>query len=370
METLIIIDICIFVGLILILVSLSVSKFIEKDEKKIRYLHWLTNWCIIMLFTEIVSSKILITGDSKYVQIATILYTLLLTFIMFYGYIQITLLYKSLFHKVRVSKKIKLLHLLPTIITAVALIYNLKTNLFFRITDTLEVYTYTTFYLFIALGALMVILSLIYMFINIKSLNKNEIFLVQFITFAPVIGLITQKSLLGKPALIPVLCLNVVAIYLMQLTKERKKDLLTQLINLEYFKTILDNLENHNNFTLVLIDLSNISKIVTKYGKSEADYIIKHFAKTARNSLSFDATICRKYEDEFYILFEQKTEKEIQEELLKLENAVKNLNMKLGELYSISYNYSVSKFDIDKFKNVPDFLKYLDHLLYIKKNAV
>ncbi len=368
MNLIIIFDICIYSAILLILISNNISKYLDKKVQTVKWLNYLKNGILIVLLIEICCSCLSYFKNPDLNNYMFVAYSLLLISGMSFAYLQVTFIYKYMNKEKYLSKAMHLFHIMPVILCGICLVINIPTKFMFKVTSEATYERQIGFIIYYILGFYTIALSLVYVLKDIKNLNKREKNVFVLITGIPVIGMLFQNVFPGAPILWPLAAISAASIYLFSNVKYKSIDLLTGFINQKTFCQKIYELDKNMKFGIVYIDLDDFTSIIKDYGFYEGENALVAFASNTKSALNFDTTICRIDDDEFYILFEDATKEMIENELLKVQNAIRNLNMKTNKPYSISFTYVYEIFSKDKYDTPVDLVKYLKHLLYVEKN--
>lgn len=369
MEALIKFDVGIFCSIILILISNMLYKQLDGKSLAINYLSLAKQSILIQIILEILSITVLHTLNISLYIFAYLGYSLLLINGTFYYYCILMFVYEYIFKDKKMERKLHFGYLIPIFISVLFAFINLFSHTIFDITANFEYIRNDAFLIYVLLILFYIISALYYISIHRKNLLKREKIIFFIITLSPVSSIIVQSFLPGATIFWAFNCLCISAIYLFLNTRYKKTDILTGISTLEAFNNNLDNLENEQdiNYTLVLIDIDNFKDINDVYGFYEGEFVLSKFASIIKNTINAGNIVSRVDGDEFYIYLENTNKEKIEEILLIIQNAIRNQNMISGKPYSVSYTAVYDTYDKIKYENHYQLYKYLNHLMYEKK---
>ncbi len=81
---------------------------------------------------------------------------------------------------------------------------------------------------------------------------------------------------------------------------------------------------DHNNLSVVVIDLDDLKKINDKYGHTAGDILLKEFAEILKNSIRKSDTACRLGGDEFVVLLPATNKEGAHDMMQKLSEKLEN----------------------------------------------
>lgn len=149
-------------------------------------------------------------------------------------------------------------------------------------------------------------------------------------------------------------------------------DHLTGLANRRKLDNHLKNLLNDHKISHlggIMIDLDDFKKINDTYGHDLGDRVLETLGELFRKNIQKDALIARIGGDEFVVLMEIDTRVYMEYTVLKIQEAVENLNKK--HIYPIpihlSMGYDLIVLGPDIKMHPSEFLKQIDEKMYTAK---
>lgn len=214
------------------------------------------------------------------------------------------------------------------------------------------------------------LLTLIFLWVNRRKINKEELTIFKLVVLIPfILGAIQLKydiyltiwSSWG---------ISIIIMYTFILNDNSKKDSLTGLENrLEYY-IYIDKLKKKNNLklTAINIDLDGIKYINDNYGHYEGDQSIKVFATLLKDVFGQNIKTIRLGGDEFIILIKDDNEFFIKKFIKDLVNKLEEYNENSGKEYKIKFSYGIATYNPNR-ENIEDLLNRSDEAMYRNKNS-
>lgn len=167
-------------------------------------------------------------------------------------------------------------------------------------------------------------------------------------------------------------CVTVVLLllYILLLDFENSFDALTGLYNRTAFEKELENLENKNTFTIIMMDVNDFKIINDTYGHEYGDLILKEFSEILRTSFDSNCSHYRIGGDEFCTIYKITNQEKIEYLFEKLHNNLVKKRETSHHFPTVAYGYSVFKkqdgSDVKKTLNDADEKMY-QHKRKLKK---
>ncbi|MBI9010704.1 MAG: GGDEF domain-containing protein [Clostridiales bacterium] len=206
-----------------------------------------------------------------------------------------------------------------------------------------------------------------------ESINKEILIVLLMYTFMPVLAAGIQVLVYGAFILWPTMAITVVLTYIFLETVSTSKDYLTGLVSRHRMDDYLEYmLEQKNVFTLVMIDLNDFKMINDTYGHVKGDIALQVFSKALKEVFHQAKLVSRYAGDEFVLILEKYTEKEILDEFDKLRDNlfVIQQSKELPFLITFSYGYHLNDpskdYNYQTIMNITD-LKMYEHKEHVKK---
>lgn len=183
-----------------------------------------------------------------------------------------------------------------------------------------------------------------------------------------VIAVGIQVSVDGVFIMWPMMAITVVLTYIFLETVSTSKDYLTGLVSRQRMDDYLETmLEQKKVFTLVMIDLNDFKMINDIYGHVNGDTALMVFSKALKEVFHHAKLVSRYAGDEFVLILEGFTEKDIMDEFDRLRDNLFIIHQKneLPFLITFSYGYHIN--DSDEDYNYQTIMSMTDIKLYENK---
>lgn len=160
---------------------------------------------------------------------------------------------------------------------------------------------------------------------------------------------------------------GLVGLYMMQQNEAAYIDPLTEVYNRQYLNHTFNYWRSKGySFSGIMIDLDRFKQINDTYGHSEGD---KALVATSRmlKSLCGDGSLAFRFAgDEFVLLIRTDEKEELEAKAAALEDALKEVNNRIGRPYKIRLSYGFATLDPDA-ADLDTFMKTMDANMYEMK---
>lgn len=217
-------------------------------------------------------------------------------------------------------------------------------------------------------------LSILLLLINRKRINEKHLFSLIFFTIPTIIGTILQTFFYGTSLVINFMIPSLFVIFLNIQNHNLYTDYLTGVGNRKKFESYLTariNTSNHDKtFSTIMIDMDDFKSINDEFGHDIGDDALETFVKILNNCIRTSSdTIFRFGGDEFYIILDVSSKKDLKAMVRRIENAVAKYNSSEKKPYKINLSMGYSVYDVKSKMNMDEFLKHLDRLMYNNKRS-
>ena len=156
--------------------------------------------------------------------------------------------------------------------------------------------------------------------------------------------------------------------YIFNIIEELQYDALTALENKQSYIRYITKLAKKSPevLTAINIDLDDFKRINDRYGHQEGDEALKNFTQILRNSFSYKQRIFRMGGDEFLVLSEHQSKKQMIKYLDRFKDRLTAYNATSRKPYTLKFSYGMDSLN-DQYKNIDEFLDYIDNMMYIQK---
>ena len=200
------------------------------------------------------------------------------------------------------------------------------------------------------------------------NMDKEILAVLLMYIFMPVLAAGIQVRVYGIFIMWPTMAITIVLTYIFLETVSTSKDYLTGLVSRHRMDDYLEYmLEQKKVFTLVMIDLNDFKMINDTYGHVNGDAALKVFSKELKAVFHQAKLVSRYAGDEFVLILEKFTEKDIIDEFDRLRDTlfVIHQNNELPFLITFSYGYHLN--DSDKDYNYQTIMSITDLKMYENK---
>lgn len=231
-----------------------------------------------------------------------------------------------------------------------------------------NIYGYLTAFSLILVPFTYIIMSLVHVLIHyFKSDDeRNKKKLLRF-TIWPIVIIIFSVAQVFI-AEIPIYCFGsiivTVYLYVENLNSFIFIDTLTGAFNRAMINNIFNEINNEDDYYILMLDIDKFKNINDTYGHIEGDRALKHFASLLKNNLKqYGATIIRYGGDEFLIIIKLSNSNLLDEIINLITEGTKTSITDLGFNYTTSIGYT----KIDNTKTIDENINIADELLYKNK---
>lgn len=183
------------------------------------------------------------------------------------------------------------------------------------------------------------------------------------IIFAQIIANTSSSSCYGNTMIL-------VFMFVIIQQRELYRDSLTGARNRVVLKKCIDAHANKPNDKLaaIMVDLDYFKSINDSFGHSEGDYALKTFVKILQRAYSDHGVVIRMGGDEFLILIDNVSTKEINEMIMRMSKMIDSFNGKSEKPYHIRYSYASGVYD-NRNVSIEQFIHDLDMKMYQNKKG-
>ena len=201
-----------------------------------------------------------------------------------------------------------------------------------------------------------------------KVVNQNVFLGVTVFMFLPAIGAIFQMLFLGVLLIWPMFALGIIVAYIFLETVGTSRDHLTNLFTRvksdEYLRHLIDR---QSEFAVIMIDLDKFKELNDTYGHSEGDNILKGFGIILMNVFNKDSLVSRFGGDEFFIITDSHTDKELLGYKEAIYNELKNPMYLNEHLKTLNFSFGYSFFKKNDVKSIDELVVEADNQMYEDK---
>ncbi len=261
---------------------------------------------------------------------------------------------------------------LPYIVTVIfVLLSNFFDGIF--IIDDLNRYARGDYFIYTVISAYYYLALSIYVIIGKRREMHRRTYL-SFIAFSiiPALGGLIQSLFYGVFLYWSCMAIALIIVFILIQQRMMQFDALTDVWTKNTFENYIEyrvSREKHEtDFGVIFIDLDGFKGINDKYGHFEGDIALKNTVRLLRKPLRETDIIARFGGDEFVILVDKVSYKNLEDIVLRMEEGFKNANILSKRGYALKYSIGYDIFDHKKY-NINQFLKHVDYLMYKNKEA-
>jgi diguanylate cyclase (GGDEF)-like protein len=274
-----------------------------------------------------------------------------------------------LYNSTRRIKRIFPKLFIPVLISAAALVFNLKYGFLFSIDSSNVYHRQPLGYLFYALAVVYIALSMIDRTVYYHRRGKNLFFPIYMFIFPIAVASAVQFAVYGISVVWCAAALGLVGMYMCLQNELSYIDPLTRLYNRNYLDHVIRNaIRRSTRMSGIMIDIDYFKSINDSFGHSVGDEALFEAAELIRKTSPERAIVVRFAGDEFIVLLRNGTLRDADSLRCALRDSTENFNGTSGKQYSLSFSigcgtYDPAKMSADRFLNVMDDNMYTEKKL-------
>ena len=149
-------------------------------------------------------------------------------------------------------------------------------------------------------------------------------------------------------------------------------DTLTELPNKRGFYKLGDKrfswlTDNKRSFSLIYLDVENITAINEFFGHNEGDNTLKKFASVLLRCLKKNDVAARLEGGKFVILLGHADDRDVDTFLFSLQSKIDDLNEKSMKKFRLHYSYGIVEYDPDRHGNLLEMMNNSEHVMYLER---
>lgn len=217
-----------------------------------------------------------------------------------------------------------------------------------------------------------VIVANFYIIKQRKVIRKSSFYPMLLFIIPPAVGGILQAIYYGLFLVWPMTMISVFMVFVFVQSKRANTDYLTNLFNRREFDNYLNVIEKEKkrNYYLagIIADLDHFKMINDEYGHYTGDLVLKETSLLLLKSFDPNDFIARLGGDEFGVILKLKNPELLKIMIKKLEDNFENFNKTNKYPFEVKLSFGALVFDKSLHKNIQEFVKALDLLMYANKN--
>ncbi len=192
----------------------------------------------------------------------------------------------------------------PTIITILALVFNIFVPIYFSVDATTHLYRpEPLLWLHYALMVSIYLYMMGYIIVNRNGISRRATQLFTIYFGLPLIGMFVQAVNVNVFFAWTAIALSILVVFLFLELADGETDYLTGLFNRRSFETFVGRLAERNEaFALLYLDLDDFKNINDQYGHDTGDFILKAFSDALRAEFVDSPMVSRLGGDEYMVV--------------------------------------------------------------------
>lgn len=205
--------------------------------------------------------------------------------------------------------------------------------------------------------------------------NRKKLYRIEFLPLImfgifPTLATLVQLLFYGPLLMWSSISFSLIILYLYMQQQMIHIDYLTGAWTREKLYSFLNNKSNQKkckSFAVVLIDLDDFKKINDTYGHSEGDKALINLVSITKNIIGIDASITRYGGDEFILLLNVCSPKEVETIISKINSSLIEYSNHLNLPYTINFSYGYEFYSLETEINITECINQADKLMYKHK---
>ncbi len=369
MELFLKIDTNIIAILMLMLVNIVASEYLERKDEFNRLFLRLS----LLVFLQLILETITCLINERPVE-WLILVSIILNGILFilapvitsYWYILVRRLIHS--NPGEIKKKYYIFYV-PVLINFVLTVLSPTYHYVYYI-DSMNVYHRGPLYLVSAfISFVYAIYGMFIIFIRRRNFPANEGIMLLIFSGLPVMGGLFQTIFYGPLLIWSCSAFSLVGIFIFSQKRMVRLDDLTGALargSFDYYITQKIQ-QNYEKFGLIYVDLDKLKEINDNYGHMEGDFAIKTAVKIIRSEIRKNDIVVRMGGDEFLIMISCENVENLESTINRIEEAFERYNLNSQKEYRLECSLGADIFDSKNY-SIDQFIHHVDNLMYQNKN--
>lgn len=270
----------------------------------------------------------------------------------------------------KMHKNEQIITYIPVIINGILSLLSMFIPIYF-VVDTSGIYSRgPLFFLSVSITNIYFILSLLFILTHRKKMILNELLLLVAFNVIPVIGAILQGVFSSILLAWSSAAFSLVIIYIYLQERLVHLDTLTGVWTRRSFDYYMDKRLKQKyiqTFGAIYFDVDKLKMINDKHGHAEGDQAIIDVITRIKGLIKYDEIIARLGGDEFIIVSNHATIDRLINLIKDIELSLSVFNENSDKSYQLSCSFGYGMYSED-FKTIDQFLRYIDHDMYINKH--
>lgn len=270
----------------------------------------------------------------------------------------------------KTEQKEKIITYIPVVINGILSIISLFIPLYFTVSASGLYERGPLFFLSIIITYAYFMFSLVFIILYRKKMLLNEFILLVAFNIIPVIGAIIQGLFYGILLAWSSAAFSLVIVYIYLQERLVHLDTLTGAWTRRSFDYYMEKRLKQKYiqmFGAIYFDIDHLKTINDTYGHAEGDQAIIDVVSRIKGLVKHDEVIARLGGDEFIIISNDYQEHRLISLIKDIELSLTVYNENSGKPYKLSCSFGYGLFSND-FKSIDQFLRYIDHRMYVHKH--
>ncbi len=305
----------------------------------------------------------------------------LLTFVTFWFYVvnplpgALYLLYLDQLrrHWVKIPRGMGIVAFTPLVLAFILVFTSLFNGIIFSI-DAQHVYHRGEFFSIIIIANFFcMFLGFAYLIIYRESFKQRSFSLFLFFPLPVLLGAALQIMFYGMEVAGISLAITLLVVFLQRQNIQANKDYLTSLYNRvlseQYLSHLIGHQKKNTAIAGILMDINSFKQINDTYGHDLGDTTLRYFSRLLSDSFGGNWFIARYGGDEFILIREGSTQKDLEGSIAHFYEMLTYYNAKETLPFPLSVSIGSALFDPKKHLDGPSFINTLDKLMYEDKRC-
>lgn len=256
----------------------------------------------------------------------------------------------------------------PFIINSILSLGSYHLNWIFAITDENIYVRGPLFFVSPMISYFYYMLNLLFLYVNRRRLNKEELLIYSLLTVIPAVMSNFQLYYFIYLTIWNSIAIAIIINYIFIVHSQTKLDPLTGLGNRVAYNEYLANLNRQSNLVLAVIniDLDNFKSINDACGHHEGDKVLRLFAGQLEDVFEGKGIAIRLGGDEFIVLIHENNKDVLEKYIKTLMNKVNAYNETSGMPYRLQFSYGMTIFN-NTYESIDALIQHSDKLMYEQK---
>lgn len=262
-------------------------------------------------------------------------------------------------------------YLIPVLLILIFIAINPFTNALFYIDSDNVYHRGTWFPVFMILTLSYMVYALILIIRNRFVIGKHHFLPLAIFPLPPLIGAVIQILFYGVALIWTGITLSLLIIYINVQNRKLDTDYLTGLYNRNqldrYLNRKINESENFEKFSAIMIDIDGFKKINDQYGHIEGDAALEITANILKISLRKNDFLARYGGDEFMVIIDIDNMQTLEETVARINDSFNDFNQTMTKPYVLTVSMGYDLYDPKISMNTDQFIKRIDLLMYENK---